>query len=95
MEDGFVSDEELLYTEDIRKLIKPVRKEKRRACANCTCGKKEIEAEELKNTSNNAPVESNCGNCNLGDAFRCSSCPYTGLPPFKANSEVEFNPDEV
>lgn len=89
-EKEFVSDEELLE-EEIEIKIKAPRKNKSRACANCTCGRKpreEAAAEPLPSTT------SGCGNCALGDAFRCASCPYTGLPPFGADEVVRLDSGE-
>merc|ERR1719331_1334513 len=70
-----------------------------KACANCTCGRKELEdkegAEEAKKKLEQGLVRSSCNNCYLGDAFRCDGCPYRGLPAFKPGSKVELSSGET
>lgn len=70
-----------------------------KACANCTCGRKELEdkmgAEEAKKALEQGTERSACGNCYLGDAFRCASCPYRGKPAFKPGTKVELSSVET
>ena len=57
------------------------RKTVKRKCANCTCSRKD-EIEKPKSA---------CGNCYLGDAFRCSGCPYKGMPAFEEGEEINLD----
>jgi len=38
----------------------------------------------------NGNTESACGKCYMGDAFRCASCPYRGVPAFEKGDKVKL-----
>ncbi|XP_042133220.1 anamorsin isoform X1 [Peromyscus maniculatus bairdii] len=90
-----IDSDELLDPEDLKKpdpasLRAPSCGEgkKRKACKNCTCGlAEELEREKSKEQQSAQP-KSACGNCYLGDAFRCANCPYLGMPAFKPGEQV-------
>lgn len=90
VEEDLVDENELLDETDI---VKPDASNlrvcsttgKRKACKDCSCGL----AEELSGkVKQETTVKSSCGNCYLGDAFRCASCPYLGMPAFKPGEKV-------
>ncbi|CAO3649173.1 unnamed protein product [Mucor fragilis] len=79
---------------------------KRKACKGCTCGREEGDEEEQENvvaldlmdTMEEEVIEvdptpkenSGCGSCSLGDAFRCSTCPYMGMPAFNQGDKIKL-----
>jgi len=51
---------------------------------------KNMAAGATKDDIEKGNVESSCGKCYLGDAFRCGSCPYRGLPAFEKGDKVKL-----
>ena len=82
-----IEESDLLTQEEIesKPILPPCgpKSEGKKACKNCSCGY----AEEL---DMGVTVKSTCGSCYKGDAFRCASCPYRGMPEFKAGEKVEL-----
>uniref|UniRef100_A0A2K6LYX3 Anamorsin n=1 Tax=Rhinopithecus bieti TaxID=61621 RepID=A0A2K6LYX3_RHIBE len=91
-----IDSDELLDPEDLKKPDPASLRaascgegKKRKACKNCTCGlAEELEKEKSREQMSSQP-KSACGNCYLGDAFRCASCPYLGMPAFKPGEKAE------
>ncbi|KAK1321819.1 hypothetical protein QJS10_CPA03g02570 [Acorus calamus] len=95
-----IDEDSLLTEEDLKKPELPPAGDcevgsTRKACKNCTCGRAEEEDKVklgLTDEFLNNP-QSACGNCGLGDAFRCGGCPYRGLAPFKLGEKVVLSGD--
>ncbi|KAK7405510.1 hypothetical protein VNO78_06876 [Psophocarpus tetragonolobus] len=98
VDSDLIDEDSLLTEEDLKKPQLPPGDceigSTRKACKNCTCGRAEEEEKVLKlglTTEQINNPQSACGNCGLGDAFRCSTCPYKGLPPFKLGEKVALS----
>uniref|UniRef100_A0A7N0TB01 Anamorsin homolog n=1 Tax=Kalanchoe fedtschenkoi TaxID=63787 RepID=A0A7N0TB01_KALFE len=91
-----IDEDSLLTEEDLKKPQLPVASDcevgsAKKACKNCTCGRAEAEEKKVKlelTTEQINNPQSACGSCYLGDAFRCGTCPYKGLPAFKQGEKV-------
>ncbi|KAI8972664.1 cytokine-induced anti-apoptosis inhibitor 1, Fe-S biogenesis-domain-containing protein [Pilobolus umbonatus] len=87
---------------------------KRKACKNCTCGRAEeeskdavvsldlmddIQEDDVIEVDPTAKKTGGCGSCALGDAFRCSTCPYLGMPAFSTGEKITlggmFGQDDI
>lgn len=96
-DDDLINEDSLLDDEDREKPVAPnlavcEMVVKRKPCKDCTCG--------LREESNDVVVEmknekSSCGSCYLGDAFRCGSCPYLGMPAFKPGEKVVLSDTQL
>ena len=89
--DDIMDEDDLLDEDDLKKKVAtksdcaPDKQGRRKACANCSCGLREIQ----ENGGDAPPApKSACGSCGLGDAYRCADCPHLGKPSFKSGEEA-------
>ncbi|XP_035915298.1 anamorsin homolog [Anopheles stephensi] len=100
-EEERIDDEELLDEED---KAKPSAESlrvcgttgKRKACKDCSCGlAEELDAEAKGKAVIDTTAKSSCGSCYLGDAFRCATCPYLGMPAFKPGEKIQLSDTQM
>ncbi|XP_039284106.1 anamorsin homolog [Nilaparvata lugens] len=100
MEDDLIDSDKLLQPDDLKKPVAEslkvgcgveVAAGKKKACKNCSCGLADSQAEKSNDKPAQPAATSSCGNCYLGDAFRCSSCPYLGMPAFKPGEKIQLS----
>lgn len=98
-DDDLMNDDDLLEEDDLNGPTKSEfdcgTGATKKACKNCTCGlaDQEIKQEQAQREEQkkvmleldqvDTEIKSSCGSCYKGDAFRCSTCPYLGMPAFK------------
>eukprot|EP00461_Guttulinopsis_vulgaris_P002009 UN02010 len=67
----------------------------RKACKNCTCGLADQEVAEAQQAEQKKG-SGGCGNCALGDAYRCAGCPSLGKPAWETvtGEKIKLNAED-
>ncbi|XP_030745072.1 anamorsin homolog [Sitophilus oryzae] len=102
-EEDLIDPDELLDEDDLKKPDPSTLKVcgttgKRKACKDCSCGLAEelaAEAQSGKVVDTKDAPKSSCGSCYLGDAFRCATCPYLGMPAFKPGEKIQLTTTQL